>query len=127
MNAIQTERAEPLVALISEVPILREALQAALAGVAEVRHFPAGRAELAGLLRAIEPDAIIVDRPDEAETASQFALFARVPLVHISLQDQDLRVFDGEGGWIVRPGGSASAESIANEVLGGMYGKRRSA
>lgn len=124
MSTFEQRRTEPLVALISDVPILREALSAALAGMAEVRHFPAGRGELNGLLRAIEPDAVIVDCPSDADAAAVFARATGVPLVRLSLDDQDLRVFDGSG-WIVRAGASASAEAIANEVLGGLYGRGR--
>lgn len=125
MSPLEPRRTEPLVALISDVPLLREALSAALEGMAEVRHFPAGRGELNGLLRAIDPDAILVNCAHDADAATGYARATGIPLVRLSLDDQDLRVFDATHGWIVRTGASASAESIANELLGGLYGRRR--
>lgn len=117
-------RSEPLVVVISRLPILREALSEAFAGIAEVRHFPAERAELDGLLESIDPDAVVVDGEEAAETAAAFARGSHVPVVHLSLQDESLRVFDG-GSWSVRVDGNGSADSIANAVLGGMYGRRK--
>ena len=116
-------RAEPLVVVISRLPILREALSESFAGIAEVRHFPAERAELDGLLESIDPDAVVVDGEEAANTAAAFARGSRVPVVHLSLHDQSLRVFDG-GSWSTREGGGGTAESVANAVLGGMYGRR---
>ena len=116
-------RSEPLVVVISRLPILREALSDSFAGIAEVRHFPAERAELDGLLESIDPDAVVVDGDEAAKTAADFARGSRVPVVHLSLHDQSLRVFDG-GSWSVHENASGSAESIANAVLGGIYGRR---
>ena len=56
-----TERNEPLVAVVCAVPILGEALTAALDGLAECKVIPARQPELGGLLKSLQPDAIVVD------------------------------------------------------------------
>ena len=55
-----TERDEPLVAVVCGVPILGEALSAALDGLAECKIIPARQPELGGLLKSLQPDAIVV-------------------------------------------------------------------
>ena len=45
-----TERSEPLVAVVCAVPILGEALTAALDGLAECKVIPARQPELGGVL-----------------------------------------------------------------------------
>jgi hypothetical protein len=74
------------------VPLLAEALTAALEGIATVRRFPAERGDTAGLLRAVDPDAVVVDSEAEAHHAAVFARATDSALVHVSLYDQVLRI-----------------------------------
>jgi hypothetical protein len=96
---------------------------AALEGIADLRPFPAGRADTAGLLRALAPDAVIVDSEDEARDAEAFVRETDSVLVHISLGDQTLRTFE-DGQW-KEPEEAASPEAIRNALVGGIFGRRR--
>jgi hypothetical protein len=101
--------------------MLGEALTTALEGIAEVRRFPAGRGDTAGLLRALGPDAVVVDSEAEANEAAAFAGETSSPLVHVSLRDQALRTFE-DGRWN-HAEETASPESIRNAVVGGIFGR----
>lgn len=112
-------RSEPLVAVVCCVPMLGEAVTTAFEGIAEVRRFPAGRGDTAGLLRALGPDAVVVDSEAEANEAAAFAGETNSPLVHVSLRDQVLRTFvDGRWNQAAEP---ASPESIRNAIVGGVF------
>jgi hypothetical protein len=112
---------QPLVAVLYSVPLLCEALDSALQNIARVESFPAGRGDAVGLLRSIRPDAVVVDDPDEAERALRWAKRHHVPLVHVGLREQKIRVLRN-GDWEQRPG--ATAEAIRNELAGSLYGRR---
>jgi hypothetical protein len=114
---------EPLVAVVCRVPLLSEALAAALEGIACVRTFPAGRGDTAGLLRALAPDAVVVDSESEAHQAAAFARETHSPLLHVSLRDQTLRTF-ADGRWR-QVEEDPSPEAIRNAVVGGIFGQGR--
>jgi hypothetical protein len=114
---------DPLVAVVCRVPLLAEALTAALEGIATVRRFPAERGDTVGLLRAVDPDAVVVDSEAEAHHAAVFARAADTALVHVSLYDQVLRIFE-DGSWH-ESDEEASPESIRNAVLGGIFRRER--
>jgi hypothetical protein len=115
---------QPLVAVLYRVPLLCEALSSALDDIADMQAFPAGRGDTVGLLRSIRPDAIVVDDPDEAESARRWAKRHDVPLVHVGLREQTLNVLRN-GDWDEHP--CASAESIRNALAGSLYGRRAGA
>jgi hypothetical protein len=120
-----TEAAEhrlPLVAVVSGVPLLTEAVEGALAGMAEVRSFPAGGGDTAGFLRFLKPDAVVVDSHEEAQQSARFARDAGVMLVHVSLPDQRLRLLRA-GGWIEYVNGSASPERLRSVLAAGLLRK----
>jgi hypothetical protein len=112
-------RSEPLVAVVCRVPLLYEALTAALDGIASVRRFPAGGGT-SGLLRALRPDAVIVDSQEEADEAAVFARESSAPLVHVSLRDRTVRTLQ-DGRW-EQADGDASPEAIRNIIAGSLYG-----
>ena len=112
---------QPLVAFLYSVPLLHEALLSTLDSIADVQAFPAGRGDVTGLLRAINPDAIVVDDADEAAEASSWAKRHHAPLVHICLREQTVRVLRN-GGWEETAG--AGAETIRNILVGSLYGQR---
>jgi hypothetical protein len=118
---VKAGETETLVAVVCRVPLLSEALEAALEGIAGVRWFPAGRGDTDGLLRALAPDAIVVDTEAEAHQAVPFALEKHVPLVQVSLRERSLRTFE-DGHWH-EPDEDASPESIRNVLVGGIFGR----
>jgi hypothetical protein len=111
---------QPLVAVICTVPLLSEAIASALDNIADVRTFPARRRDVVGLLSFVQPDAVVVDDPIEAAEARSWAQSQDVPLVHICLRQQKLRVLRN-GEWQETLG--ASAESIRNVIAGSMYAR----
>lgn len=112
---------EPLVAVVCRVPLLYEALTAALDGVANVRRFPAGGGDTVGLLRALRPDAVIVDSEEEADEAAAFARESSSPLVHVSLHERTLRTLR-DGRWH-QAEEDATPEAIRNAIVGGIFGR----
>ena len=112
----------PLIAAICAVPLLVEALTAALDGIAEVQSFPAGRSGTDGLLRSVRPDGVVVDNDEGAEHAAAYARESGAPLVHVQLAAQNLRVLT-DGSWGVVA--DASPESIRNVLVAALYGPRR--
>lgn len=114
------ETSLPIVVVVSGVPLLSEAVESALEGIAEVRSFPAGSGETADFLRLLQPGAVVVDSPEEAEAASCFARETRTMLVQVSLRDHKLRLMH-DGRWQELPNGSASPERIRSAVAAGIY------
>jgi hypothetical protein len=121
---VTATKRQPLVALLYSVPLLREALEATLDSVVELRAFPAQRADVAGLLRSVKPDAVVVDDEAEAAAVRGWAKRHGRPLVHVSLRDQKIRVLR-DGTWEESAG--AAAESIRNILAGSLYGQRNGA
>lgn len=117
---VANEPALPIVVVVSGVPLLTEAVEGALEGIAEVRSFPAGRGETADFLQLLQPDAVVVDSPEEAEAAVGFARETGTMLVHVSLRDHRLRLMH-DGRWQELADGSASPERIRSAVAAGIY------
>jgi hypothetical protein len=122
MNTELETREQPLVAVVCTVPLLEEALSAVLENIAEVRAFPADGGDTPGLLRSLQPDAVVVDTTEEAEAAADFAREAESPLVCILLREQKLRVLQN-GGWEELEDDGASPEAIRNILVGGIFGR----
>ena len=113
--------AEPMVAAICAVPLLCEAIESALEGIAELRSFPAGRRDTDGLLRSLRPDGVVVDTRDAADDAEDYARDTDSPLIHVQLSEARLRVLRN-GSWdVIR---DPSPESIRNVLVGSLYGPR---
>ena len=114
---------QPLIAVICTVPLLEEALLAAVGDVTTVRSFPAGR-DTTDLLSRLRPDGIVVDTDEEAENATPFARELGVPLVHVSLARRQLRVLrDGE--WDEPEELTVGPETVRNILVGGIFGAGR--
>lgn len=118
-----TAAAQPLVAFVCRAPVLSEALAASLALVADVRSFPAGRPDPEGLVRALRPDALVVDDGDEAERLAPYARAARTPLVLIAAESDELRVLGTEGWDVVDHGDGI--EGIRNLLVAQLFGRSR--
>jgi hypothetical protein len=113
---------QPFVAVVCSVPMLCEALSSALENIADVQAFPARRGDTVGLLRSVRPDVVVVDDPDEAESALPWAKRHGVPLLHVVLRERKIRVLRN-GGWEESP--ARSAESLRNAVAGSIYARER--
>jgi hypothetical protein len=122
LGAVDT--ALPLVAVVSSVPLLTEAVEEALEGIADVRSFPAGGGDTAGFLRFLRPDAVVVDSAAEAQAAVRFAREEHVTLVHVSLPDKRLRLLRS-GGWVEFANGSASPERLRSALAAGLMRRGR--
>jgi hypothetical protein len=114
---------QPLIAVICTVPLLEEALLAAVGDVTTVRSFPAGR-DTIGLLSSLRPDGIVVDSDEEAENAMPFARERGLPLLHVSLERRQLRVLR-DGQWDEPEELTATPETVRNILVGGIFGAGR--
>jgi hypothetical protein len=122
-TAAARQDTHPLIAVICTVPLLEEALLAAVGDVTTVRSFPAGR-DTVGLLSWLRPDGVVVDSDEEAENATPFARERDVPLVHVSFARRKLRVLrDGE--WDEPDDLTAAPETLRNIIVGGIFGAGR--
>ena len=111
-----------MVAVVCSVPLLGEAVGSALE-FAEVRVFSDRGGDIAGLLRWLRPDAVIVDSEAGAAEATAFALEHGLPLLHISVRARELRLFR-QGEWEqVSNGEGPSPETVRNVVAGALFAR----
>jgi hypothetical protein len=115
---------EPLVAVICRAPILSVAVADALDGVATVKCFPARHGDTEGLLRGLDPDAVVVDCDDDARAAAAFAADSDSPVVHLSLRRATMSVLE-DGAWRESDEG-ATPSAIRNAIVKQVYGRRAS-
>ncbi len=84
---------------ISSVPIFYEAVAGSLRDRAAVQALkPVGR-DTEVVLRAIDPDAVVVDNLQDAQAATESALEQGFPIVHVSSENSVLRVLGPSGCW----------------------------
>lgn len=107
-------RARPLIAVLSRVPLLVEALSAAFEGIAEVHGVSADDIEAHGLVRAFRPDAVI------AEGDAVEMVHSDVPCVRVELEAHRISVRDGDV-WRVLDV-EVSPETIRNVTVARLYG-----
>jgi len=107
-------RTRPLIAVISRVPLLVEALTAAFAGIADLQAVSADDVEAHGLVRAFRPDAVIVE-----STASDI-VDAGIPCVRLDLDTQRVSIREGAGWRDLQI--DLSPESIRNVLIARLYG-----
>lgn len=84
MNVRSPRRLRPLVGVVYVAPLMAEGVAAALDGIADVRLLPAELDDLATLLAALGPDAVVVD--SECRAARAYADEQRVPLVVVPVE-----------------------------------------
>lgn len=113
--------ARPLVVVVCGAPLLGEAIGSALAWLADVRAYPAGRGATARFLESARPDGIVLDA--EVEEAESYARTAGVPLVRVRLGDHKLDVLTADG-WDVLDNPADSAEVIADVLAGAVVGRK---
>jgi hypothetical protein len=105
-------RQRPLVAVVFRVPLFVEGLSAAFDGLADLQALNAADVELAGLVEALSPNAIVVEGSEEP------ALPLDIPLVHVDLERQKVRVRTARA-WVQHEI-DVSGEAIRNVVLAAM-------
>jgi hypothetical protein len=113
---------KPLVVAVCAIPLLQEAISAAMADIAQVQGFPAHRGDTVGLLRSLNPDAVVVDAQDEADAAASFAYESNAPLVYISLKERKLRILRN-GDWQEAGSEGTSPEEIRNVLVAGLFAR----
>ena len=90
---------------------------------AEVRSFADRGGDIAGLLRWLRPDALIVDSDAVALEATAFAREHDLPLVHISIRDRALRLFRN-GEWeLVGNGEGPTPAAVRNVIAGSLFAR----
>jgi hypothetical protein len=123
VDAYRMDRKRPLVAVLSTVPLLGEAVGSALE-FADVRTFEA-RGDARGLLEWLRPDVLVVDSELGAEDVA-FARATALPVVHISVREHTLRLFEN-GEWIdVTNEDGPTPEAVRNVVAGALFAGRGS-
>jgi hypothetical protein len=120
-------RALPLVTVVSRIPILAEALAAALEPHATVQYVAAGAGDTAGLLHHLRPDAVVADADGQVESLAVLARELRFTLLALDLGTRTLRLLDATGVWATPSDADPSAEVIRNIVLGQLLGAGRRA
>lgn len=110
----------PFVAVVSRFPLLAEAVEAAVEGIADVRAFPAGQGDTSDFLRLLQPAAVVVDSGEEADAAAEFALESGATLVQVLLREDRIRLLHA-GRWQNLSDGSASPERIRSAIAAGIY------
>ena len=118
-----SERTRPFVAVVCDVPLLGEAVRAAL-DFADVQTFAAKGGDLDGLLRAVRPDALIVDSEEGAEASVAYAREEGLPVLHISVHERpELRFYRG-GAWTHAGNGEGpTEEAIRNVIAGALFAR----
>lgn len=114
-------REQPLVVLVSSVPLLADALDEALE-FAEVKLFD-DRGDVSGLLRWLRPEAVVVDSDEAARAASEFAHTTPLPVLHIDLQRDELRVLS-DGEWQAIPLGEGAPEIVRHALAAALFAGR---
>jgi hypothetical protein len=109
-----------LILAISEAPLLVEALAQDLDGTAVVCRFPAGREDARGLVAHVAPDAVVVERREDADDLASLDL----PLVHVLVERRTVRARRSDG-WHEYPNPDASPAAIRNVLLGELTAASR--
>jgi hypothetical protein len=115
-------REPAVVAVISRVPLIWEAVSGALDGIADVRWFPADAGDAGGLVRSMRPAAVVVDSDEVAGDVEPAAGDVDALLLHVRLQEGTVRVLR-DGVWEGAEG-PASPHAIRNLIVGAVYGAR---
>jgi hypothetical protein len=112
--AVAPVRTRPLIAVMSRVPLFVEALRATFEGIADVQSVSADDVEAHGLVRAFQPDAVII------EGVELDAIGLVVPCVRVELSAQRVSIRRG-GAWESLDV-ELTPEAIRNVAVGALYG-----
>jgi hypothetical protein len=107
-------RSRPLIVTITDLPLFYYAIAGSLRDFATVHALAPAGCDTGAVLRAINPDAVIVDNARDARAAADAAREAGIRVIHLSPDESVLRLFD-EDGWTERglpPMASDAFESV---------------
>jgi hypothetical protein len=107
-------RTRPLIAVLSRVPIVVEALAGVFAGIADVQAISSDDAEAEGLLRAFRPDAVAAEG-DAADLVDD-----HIPCLRVDFDVQELHLRDGDTWRLIDV--DLSPEAIRNVLVACLYG-----
>lgn len=107
-------RTRPLVAVLSRVPILVEALAGAFAGIADVHAVSADDVGAHGLVRAFRPDAVVAEG-DAAELVDD-----HIPCLRVDFDLQEMRLREGDSWQLIDA--DLAPEAIRNVLVACLYG-----
>jgi hypothetical protein len=108
---------QPVVAVLSAVPLFTEALAMELEGIAETQAFPAEGRDVNSFFRWLGPTLIVVDERSDSAAAMDYARETNVPLVRVSLRDQAMAVLEPDGWRSVSGATPLSTASIKTFLL----------
>jgi hypothetical protein len=114
-------RSRPLVVTISDVPIFYEAVAGSLNDRATVQALAPAGGDTEAVLRAIAPDAVIVDNMRDAQAAAATAVEQGFRIVHVSSDESMLRVL-GARGWSEQGLPSMGSEAFRNILRNATLG-----
>ena len=97
-QGLMTGRTRPLVVTITDIPIFYEAVAEMLGDQASVHPLKPVGGDTEVVLRALDPDAVIVDSRRGARDLRKATLKRRIPLIHVDATGSALRVL-GANGW----------------------------
>jgi hypothetical protein len=90
-------RSRPLIVAITDLPLFYQAVAGSLREFATVHALAPAGGDTSAVLRAINPDAVIVDNARDARAAAEAAREAGIRVIHLSPDESVLRLFDEEG------------------------------
>lgn len=116
MTALPERGQLPLVAVLSQVPLLGEGVSASLRDLAEIRYVPPDRCDVLTLLRLLEPDVVVIDSDESIEAAEAYAAASGCGLVQVELRGRGVRVH-GHRGWSDHDAGELGVRGLASVLL----------
>jgi hypothetical protein len=114
-------RLRPLVVTISDFPIFYEAVAGSLSDRATVQSLQPVGGDTETVLKAIAPDAVIVDNVRDAQAAAAAAVEQGFRIVHVSSEEATLRVL-GARGWSEQDLPSMGSDAFRNILRSATLG-----
>jgi hypothetical protein len=108
---------KPRVLVISETPLLREAISLTLDAAARVEGFSGGRGDPNALLRWSHADVVIVESGEVARELEEAARQSNLLLIELALEEDKLRVLR-HGGWEESQFPADAPEAMRSILLG---------
>jgi hypothetical protein len=111
-----------LVVAITDTPMFYEAMAETLADQGCVHRLRPGGGDTEIVLRALDPDAVIVDSRRSASEARKSALKRGIPLIHIDSDGAVLRVLTANG-WREHSLPQKTSEALQSLLLATVLGR----
>lgn len=115
MTAVAATSQKPLVAVVTTIPLVAEAIADAIE-FADVRVFEGAR-DTEALLRWVQPDAVVADGEVDAAVAAAFGAARGTIVVHLDMSRRQLRVREGDT-WREPESGALDVDAVRNVLAG---------